>query len=360
MPNESFLWNNRAPARNLGNSDNVQKLIYGIGAFFALLIIIGFALPRTHQIEVRTEIDAHQATVFALVNDFRRSSLWSPLTDTDPNARFLYSGANRGEGATVIWDGAIIGSGRQVITESRAHDYVEITINPGESGAARSWFQLTPGIGTTIVTWGFEADYGLNIVGRYFASMLGGVVARDYQAGLNALKELAESLPAADFSNIDIEHIVVEANDIALLSTTSRPEPAAISEALGQAYFQILTFIDNHGLSDAGAPLSITRSFSGAELSFDAAIPVRGVSDDTPRSGGGVTVGQTYGGPVIRVRHNGSYKLLTTTHRKISAYLAALGIERNGAAWESYVSDPGKVPEDELLTYVYYPIKVEL
>jgi effector-binding domain-containing protein len=53
----------------------------------------------------------------------------------------------------------------------------------------------------------------------------------------------------------------------------------------------------------------------------------------------------------------GSYRRLTATHRKISAYLAALGIERNGAAWESYVSDPRKVREDELLTYVYYPIK---
>jgi effector-binding domain-containing protein len=41
----------------------------------------------------------------------------------------------------------------------------------------------------------------------------------------------------------------------------------------------------------------------------------------------------------------------------VSAYLAALGIERNGAPWESYVSDPGKMPEEDLLTYVYYPIK---
>ena len=51
-------------------------------------------------------------------------------------------------------------------------------------------------------------------------------------------------------------------------------------------------------------------------------------------------------------------KLLTlgATHRKIAAYLAALGIERAGDAWESYVSDPTKVPESELLTYVYYPI----
>ncbi len=335
----------------------MQKLIYGIGAFLALLIIIGFALPRTHQVEVTTEIDAHPATVFALVNDFRRFSLWSPWAHTDPNARFLYSGANRGEGAIMTWDGAIIGSGNQVITESRPYEHVEIAMSPGEPGEARTWFRLTPGVGTTIVTWGFKADYGLNIVGRYFASMLGGVVARDYHEGLAALEELAESLPGADFSDIEIEHIVVEADDIAYLSATSRPEPAAIAEAMGKAYFQILSFIDKNDLTDAGAPLSITRDFSGSELAFDAAIPVRGLTDSTPRSTAGVKIGQTYAGQVIRVRHVGSYRLLATTHRKISAYLAALGISRNGAAWESYVSDPGKVREDELLTYVYYPIR---
>ena len=36
---------------------------------------------------------------------------------------------------------------------------------------------------------------------------------------------------------------------------------------------------------------------------------------------------------------------------------AATGIERNGDAWESYVSDPTKVAESELLTYVYYPVR---
>jgi effector-binding domain-containing protein len=126
---------------------------------------------------------------------------------------------------------------------------------------------------------------------------------------------------------------------------------------MGKAYFEILTFIDQHDLHDAGAPMSITRTFSGSELVFDAAIPVRGVTETTPRDGTGVKLGKTYGGPVIRVRHVGSYRDLNATHRKISAYLAALGIARNGAAWESYVSDPGNTPEAELLTYVYYPIK---
>ena len=336
----------------------MQKVIYGIGALFALLIIIGFALPRTSRVEVSIEIDAHPATIFALVNDFHRFTLWSPWVETDPNARFLHSGANRGENAILTWDGSIIGSGSQMITESRPFDYVGIVMNPGETGEAKSWFALTPGVGTTMVTWGFEADYGMNILGRYFASMLGGVVASDYKDGLAALKDLAESLPSADFSDIEIEHIVVEASDIAYLPATSRPEPAAISEAMGAAYFQILNFIDQHDLSEAGAPLSITRDFSGAELSFDAAIPIRGLNDATPRNTVGVRIGQTYAGPVIRVRHMGSYRQLSVTHRKISAYLAALGIERNGPAWESYVSDPGSVAENELMTYVYYPIKV--
>lgn len=336
----------------------MQKLLYGVGASIALLIIIGIALPRTHQIEVSTEIDAHPATVFALLDDFHRTTLWSPLLATDPNVRVLYSGKFEGVGATMTWDGAIVGSGTQTIVESRPYEHVDIAINPGEPGAASSWFDLVPGAGTTIVTWGFEADYGMNIVARFFAPLLGGVVARDYQSGLARLKELAESLPTADFSDIEIEHIVVEAIEIAYLPAKSRPEPAAMSAAMGEAYFQVLNFIDAQHLDVAGAPLSIARTFSGAELVFDAAIPISGASESTARSAAGVNIGFTYAGAVIRVKHIGPYRTLTETHRKISAYLAAHGIERNGAAWESYVSDPGDVAESDLLTYVYYPAKI--
>jgi effector-binding domain-containing protein len=197
----------------------------------------------------------------------------------------------------------------------------------------------------------------MNIVGRYFASMLGSIVARDYQSGLKNLKELAESLPTADFSDTEIEHLVVEATEIAYISATSSPDPAAISAVLGKAYFQILSFIGEQELDVAGAPLSITRTFSGGQIVFDAAIPVRGVTEATPRDGATVKLGLTYNGPVIRAEHIGSYRTLSETHRKISAYLAAHGIERNGDAWESYASDPSEVPEKDLLTYVYYPIK---
>jgi len=336
----------------------VQKALYGIASFIVLLVLIGLALPRHARVDVETRIDVHPATVFALVNDFQRFSLWSPWVDSDPNAHIVYSGPVRGVGATMTWDGAIIGTGTQTVTESRPFEHVTITVNPGEPGEARSWFDIVGEDGTSKVTWSFETDYGYNVVGRYFALVLTGVVRRDYILGLASLRDLAETMPRADFSDIEIEQIVVEATEIAYLPTRSVPEPAAISKAMGDAYFEILNFIDEQGLSEAGAPMSITRSFSGSELLFDAAIPVRGVSESTPRDGMTVRIGQTYAGNVIRVRHIGSYRNLGTSHRKIAAYLAVLGIERVGDAWESYVSDPTRVPESELLTYVYYPIRL--
>lgn len=322
-----------------------------------LLIIIGLALPQRARVVASIEVDAPLATVFALANDFHRASLWLPWIETDPNVRIVYSGPDRGVGATITWDGLVVGTGTQVITESIPYEHITTTINPGGPGEAKSWFDFVDTGRSTYLDWSFEVDYGYNIVGRFAALLLTDIIRRDYEHGLASLKNIAESLPRADFSDLEIERLVVEAEEIAYLSAASPPDPASVSEAMGRAYFRILNFIDKHGLANAGAPLSITRSFSGSNLLFDAAIPVQGVTDATPRNEAGVKIGTTHAGTVIRAKHLGSYRGLGQTHQKIAAYLAALGLERDGVAWESYVSDPTKVPEAEMLTYVFYPIK---
>jgi effector-binding domain-containing protein len=339
------------------NNLPVQRLLYFICGLIVLLIIIGLALPQRARVVASIEVDAPLATVFALTNDFHRASLWLPWIETDPNVRIVYSGPDRGVGATITWDGLVVGTGTQVITESMPYEHITTTINPGGPGEAKSWFDFVDTGRSTYLDWSFEVDYGYNIVGRFAALLLTDIIRRDYEHGLASLKNIAESLPRADFSDLEIERLVVEAKEIAYLSAASPPDPASVSEAMGRAYFRILNFIDKHGLANAGAPLSITRSFSGSNLLFDAAIPVQGVTDATPRDEAGVKIGTTHAGTVIRAKHLGSYRSLGQTHQKIAAYLAALGIERDGVAWESYVSDPTKVPEAEMLTYVFYPIK---
>ncbi len=335
----------------------MRSLLFGILAVIVLLVGVGVALPPTHRVVVSEEIDAPAATVFAQLNDLRRYSLWAIRLESDANARVVFSGNRTGVGAAMSWDGPVIGSGRMKITDSVPHERIRMRINAGEPGEALASFQLDPGTGTTILTWRFEVDYGLNIVGRYFAGLLGRVIARDNQRSLANLKELAENLPPDDFGNLDIEHVDVAAEQVAYLRVTSSPQSGAIAETMREAYFDILTFIDGAGLTEAGPPLAITRSFSGSTLTFDAGIPVRGVDESTPREGSGVRIAETYAGPVIRVRHVGSYETLAATHRRINAYLTAHGIERDGAFWESYTSDPSLVPEEELETLVYYPIR---
>jgi effector-binding domain-containing protein/uncharacterized protein YndB with AHSA1/START domain len=335
----------------------VQKILYSIGGVLGVLLLIGLLLPRHGSFVLSATIDAHPATVFSLLNDMRRTRLWSRASEIDPNARVEYSGPVRGAGTTMSWQGAIAGGGTQTVTESRPYEFLATIINAGEDGESRTWFELTPLNGTTQLAWTFSHDHGYDLVGRYMSPLLTGVIRRDYEQSLTNLTELAESLPRADFSDLRVERLEVEPMQIAFKSMRSSPDAAKLSEALGRAYFDILNFMEANKLRLAGAPLSIARSFEGAELRFDAGIPVTGVNAETPKASTGVQLGRTYGGDVLRIKHTGSYRNLKETHRKIAAYLAALGIERNGDSWEAYVGDPAKVEESKLLTYLYYPVR---
>ena len=276
------------------------------------------------------EIDAPPATVFALVNDFKRVVLWSPSLEADPDAQVEFSGPNNGVGASMHWNGLALGSGSQQITVSRPYEYIETVINPDEPGSARAWFDFRDAGAATVVNWTFETDYGYNLVGRYAALLLQRVIRSDYERGLRNLADLAESLPRTDFSDLEIDWLEVAAQDIAYRPTSSPPDPEAMAAALGRAYFQVLSFIGAHELSAAGAPLSISRSFDGNEMRFDAAIPVRGVTGETARVSDKVRLGKSYAGRALRVTHQGPYRDLVQTHRKITAYLAAHGVPRNG------------------------------
>jgi len=336
-----------------------RKIAYATAAGVALLIVIGLMLPSAPRVERQVQIQAPPATVFALVNDFRQINKWSPWVDTDPNALYTISGPPRGVGATLTWDGHTAGQGSQVIIESEPSFRVVSKLDLGSPGQTTGTFEFLQTEKGTLVIWSFESDFGFNLVGRYFGLMLDGIVGPDYEKGLQNLKTMAELLPQADFSDVEIEHQTIEAMDIVYLPTRSVPKAAAISVALGDAYFELLNFIDKHDLQEAGAPMSLSGAFDGSELLFDAAIPIRGTTTGIEERASGVKIGRTYAGRVIRVKHVGTYRSLGRTHDKIAAYLAALGIQRNGNPWESYVSDPTRVAAAELLTYVYYPIVAE-
>lgn len=325
----------------------------GAAAFVLLLLAMGFALPRESRFVVTAPVDAPASTVFVLVNDPRRIRLWSGFASDENNID--YSGPRDGEGASMAWDDASSGSGTLTIVDSRAWSYVELKLNEGETGDATSWFELLPGPGMTEVRWGFAHDYGYNVIGRYVGLLATGILRRDYLNRLDNLRDLAESLPRADFSRLHIERVPVTATPLAVVTFASPPDQATLDATLGQAYFDITQYLDRHGLRAAGPPRLILRDFVGASRRFDAAIPVAELAQPPPPDER-VRIGESHAGLALKVVHTGPYDRLGETHRGIAAYMAAAGIHRDGAPWETYVSDPADVPAPALITEIFYPI----
>jgi effector-binding domain-containing protein len=335
--------------------NRMRKILYTLGAIVLLIAAVGVFLPATAHVERESLVDAYPATVFVLISDIHRTADWSPWIEPWSDTRLATGGPVAGVDAGIEWQGDGT-EGSRLIVESVPHERVVARLEL-DGVSALSTLTLRQADGTTAVRWELDIDFGNDLARRYGGLFLEGRLGGRLDAGLASLKTLAENLPRADFSDLQIETMEVEPVPIAYRTTSSRPDATAVSDAMGEAYFEILAFMDRNGLEEAGPPLSITRTFSGAELVFDAAIPVAGVTGQIPQSGSGVQLGTTYGGQVVRATHTGSYRNLAVTHRKLAAWLAAHGIERNGDAWETYVSDPARIAEEELVTQVYYPVK---
>ena len=209
----------------------VKTLPYAVLGFIAVLFLIGLALPRHAVVETSIRTDAQPATVFALINDFRQVSLWTTRYDADPNVRLVYRGPRRGVGATVSWDSALIGSGTEVIVESRPFESVVTAVNPGEPGESSNRYRITAigaigtgtggtgtggtvggtvgtvGTGTelTELTWRFETDYGFNVLARFMALLVRGVLEQELADGIRNLAALAESQPRTDSGDIEAQ-----------------------------------------------------------------------------------------------------------------------------------------------------------
>jgi effector-binding domain-containing protein len=322
------------------------------------LVAIAFLLPREVHVEREIHIDAPAATVHTLLNGYRRFHEWSPWADLDPNAKYVITGPDQGIGAKYAWSGdpKTIGSGSEVIVESRPHDLVRSTLDLGGK-ACTVTFRVTPEADGSRVAWRLDFDLGANPAARYFGLFTDSLMGKDFEKGLARLKALAEKQPKADFGSLAIEEIETEPIPIAYVEASAPADEAAIGKAIGAAYAEIATFLRAHGLQQAGPPLTInTKWEDGASYEFDAALPIEGRATGDLGSGR-VRLKSTYAGKALKVVHRGAYSGMRATYEKLFAYVEVRGLEPAGPPWDEYESDPGDTAEADLVTNIYLPIR---
>jgi hypothetical protein len=164
-------------------------------ALVGLLVAAAFR-PDTFRIERSIRIKAAPEKIFALIDDFRRWTVWSPWERKDPALQRDYSGAASGEGAAYAWQGnSKVGHGRMQIVESTPPSRIRVRLDflkPFEAHNTAE-FTLRPDGDETEVSWAMYGPqpYLSKLMGLVFS--MEKLVGKDFESGLANLKASAES-----------------------------------------------------------------------------------------------------------------------------------------------------------------------
>lgn len=179
-----------------------MRVLQGLLALIVLLVVgaiaYGFTLPAKAYMERSIVIARPPAVVFEVLNGYRDFAAWSPWSRLDTAMQVRIEGPAQGVGARYYWSSAqeSVGSGSQEIVESVPHSLIRVALTfSGMHSRNHASYQLTPeGAGTRLV-WTHEAEFGGDLIGRYFGLLLDSMVGADYERGLAQLKAYVESRP---------------------------------------------------------------------------------------------------------------------------------------------------------------------
>ena len=153
-----------------------------------------------------------------------------------------------------------------------------------------------------------------------------------------------------------MSHTVVrkEIEETPVLFQRDRIRRDEIAAALSRILPAVLGYANEAGIPLAGPPFLRCETSGPGLLSIQAGLPVAASS----RADGEIEVGMLPGGPVAFTLHVGPYEKLPSAYAAIEKWLEEEGLESAGAPWESYVTDPGEVPDPaEWQTEIYWPLE---
>jgi hypothetical protein len=163
--------------------------------------VLAYAATKPDQFRVQRSItvNAPPERVFALINDYRQWTAWSPWEKKDPSLKRTYSEPSSGKGATYAWEGdSNVGVGNMLITDS-APSRIALDLNfkkPFEASNKVVFALESKGL-TTDVTWSMEgpAPFVSKVI-QVFCNM-DKMVGAEFENGLAAMKAAAEKQVAA-------------------------------------------------------------------------------------------------------------------------------------------------------------------
>ena len=177
----------------------LKKIGIGLAGLLVVLGIVVALQPATFRIERSAQIQAPSGVVYGLVDDFHAWKAWSPWASLDPNMKTTYGGPPKGQGAEYTWSGNDkVGSGRmQIVRASEPSELdVQLQFTAPMTATNMAEFRFKPEADGTRVSWAMTGENGF--IGKAFSLVMNmdKMLGADFERGLSALKQQAESKAA--------------------------------------------------------------------------------------------------------------------------------------------------------------------
>ncbi len=189
-----------------------KKVLVVIVSIYVLILLAGFLLPKQTEVSRSVTIEAPQALVFELVSNHRDFMRWSPWAKKDPDMEVRYEGPAKGEGAKALWNSTHpeVGKGEFTYTEYQPNTSATLNLKFEQGGGDARFILTSDEDGATQVEWVYTQE-NHNVFARYFGYfLLEGMLAPEFESGLQNLKSLAESLPPIRAEEVSYRYDGVE------------------------------------------------------------------------------------------------------------------------------------------------------
>lgn len=176
----------------------IKTILIVLVVLIGIAALSGMFMPAKLYIERSIVINANEQIVFDQVNTLKNWEKWSPWFKMDPTIKITYSGPSSGVGAVYEWTGdkESTGSGSLTISECVPYSLIKTDLDFKEMGKSVSYFKFEKADGGVKLTWTFESDPDSNPFKKLMMNTMGKIyMNKTYDEGLNAIKQIAESMP---------------------------------------------------------------------------------------------------------------------------------------------------------------------
>jgi len=157
----------------------------------AVLALGTFLLPARVHVERSAVIDAAPAEIIALVASNSAYQRINPYRTSDTDLKVTLFGPDSGVGSGFHFEGAE-GKGTQTVA-SVSPTRVVFDIDLGPMGKPTQTVTLSPTSGGTKVTWGMDADMGMNPVARIVGLFMDRMMGKTFDQGLSNLATVTKA-----------------------------------------------------------------------------------------------------------------------------------------------------------------------